>query len=562
MWTDINTSGTLFINGLEPKPTLVCPTLDPTASIQITDALISVYQSRIDAVINQLGKSVMLEFTPIKTDCPNCWTSGAMISTPNGPQQIQDIEPGDYVFSPSGNIRRVNGVFTSRYDGKLFNIKCYGISMPEFMTADHKLPVVRKMRSLYTQRQWIDHDYILTDPCIQLVRAQDIEIGDALIMPNVPHNNNDLKTIYIDGFGDIDCTDDFLNFLGWWLAEGCVHKSKYPREITFCLCASKENEIADYLIDIGRKIFDLKGTKTFRTNADNLLVNFYSTKLTKFLMKFGLYAWNKSIPHNLFVKLSQRQLCILFDAYGMGDGNIYTNSEFSIYSQYSIITTSKILAFQIFECLTRDNLIPSIRYRKGRTTMDGVKHREFWGVVWFPDRKQQKSCVRASNIGKLSMVRDIEQIKSTTIVYNINVDVDHQYIVNGIASKNCTFDMIRGRSRNVYTPGGPVFFDRGRKCPWCKGRGFLETPVQKCIRCLIRWNAKDALDYGISVSRGKNIVRFKTHLYNFDDMVRAEFAISNHDIRDMVELKVRIIKSPIITGLREDRYCISFWEAV
>jgi len=122
--------------------------------------------------------------------------------------------------------------------------------------------------------------------------------------------------------------------------------------------------------------------------------------------------------------------------------------------------------------------------------------------------------------------------------------------------------MIRGRSRNIYRPGGPRPFARGRQCPYCKGRGFLETPVQKCIRCLIRWNAKDSADYGISVMDHKNIVRFKTYLYNFDDLVRAQYAISNYDIMSMVKLRVRLIKQPVIVGLREDRYCISFWELV
>jgi hypothetical protein len=127
---------------------------------------------------------------------------------------------------------------------------------------------------------------------------------------------------------------------------------------------------------------------------------------------------------------------------------------------------------------------------------------------------------------------------------------------------NCSLDVIRKRSTGIYTPGGPRPFARGRQCPYCKGRGSLETPVQKCIRCLIRWNAKDAADYGISVTRGKNIVRFKTYLYNFDDIVRSQFAISNYSIRDMVKLKVKLIKDPIISGLREDRYCVSFWEMV
>jgi len=61
-----------FINGLEPRPALACPALDATASIQIKDSLIRIYQSRIDALINQLGKNVYLEFTPIREPCPNC----------------------------------------------------------------------------------------------------------------------------------------------------------------------------------------------------------------------------------------------------------------------------------------------------------------------------------------------------------------------------------------------------------------------------------------------------------------------------------------------------------
>jgi len=127
---------------------------------------------------------------------------------------------------------------------------------------------------------------------------------------------------------------------------------------------------------------------------------------------------------------------------------------------------------------------------------------------------------------------------------------------------NCEFDKIRNRSLGIYIPGGPRPFVRGRRCPWCKGRGFVETPVRKCIRCLIRWNAKDAIDYGISVERNRNIVRFKTHLANFDDLVRAKFAISNYAIQNLVKLRVKRIKEPVITGLREDRYCISFWESV
>jgi hypothetical protein len=127
---------------------------------------------------------------------------------------------------------------------------------------------------------------------------------------------------------------------------------------------------------------------------------------------------------------------------------------------------------------------------------------------------------------------------------------------------NCEYDTIRNRSTGIYRTGGPRPFKRGRRCPYCKGAGFIETAVNKCIRCLIKWNPRDAANYGISVTRSKNIVKFKTYLYNFDDLVRTKFAISNYDIRNTAELRVRLIKEPIITGLREDRYCVSFWESV
>lgn len=130
------------------------------------------------------------------------------------------------------------------------------------------------------------------------------------------------------------------------------------------------------------------------------------------------------------------------------------------------------------------------------------------------------------------------------------------------ACRNCYFDSIRNRSSGVYIPGGPRPFQNGRKCPWCKGIGFEETPVQKCIKCLIKWNPKDAINYGISVRDYKDIVRFKTFATEFDDLSRAKFATSNYDIQDNLKLNVRLIKSPILVGLRESRYCISFWELI
>ena len=125
---------------------------------------------------------------------------------------------------------------------------------------------------------------------------------------------------------------------------------------------------------------------------------------------------------------------------------------------------------------------------------------------------------------------------------------------------NCLYDVLRKRSNGIYRTGGPRPFKRGRKCPYCKGRGLNETSVEKCIKCLLKWNPKDAENYGISIGQKKGIVRMKTFLTSADDMMQAKTAIANYDINAQMKLNVKLIRGPIPVGLREDRYCISFWE--
>ncbi len=560
-------SGTanLFINGYEARPTPSCPALDPTASIQITDTLINVYQANIDALINQLGKNVYLEFDPIRDPCPNCWTSGTIIYTAQGPKQIQDIECGEYVFSSSGNVCKVIGKLQSIYEGKLFNIRCHGISLPEYITEDHELLVVKELKSMFNKKQWIDCNYTLENPKIERVKAKDIRVGDGLVIPKINNVNKDIDFLEIDGFGKIKCSDDLLEFLGWFLAEGFVHtnkRAKHIREFNFGLCASKEECVADKLIQIGKDIFDLSGKKKFIKNADTLLVSFYSSKLSKFMLKFGHLAQNKRIPYYLFQKLSNRQLGVLFNAYYLGDGT--TNKRTKV---CSYITTSRILAFQFYYYLVNNGFMPFIHYREGNVDKNGTNHREYWTAEWLPNRTRQRAGFKFSNVGDLSIVRKIKTKTGKEIVYNIDVDNDHSYIANSIASKNCTFDPIRKRSTGIYKEppqfsAGPRPFKRGRKCPYCLGRGFLETAVNKCIKCLIKWNPRDVENFGISIVGRKGIVRLKTYLTEADDLMRARTIIVNKDISALMKLRVKLIQGPIPVGLREDRYCISFWELI
>lgn len=125
---------------------------------------------------------------------------------------------------------------------------------------------------------------------------------------------------------------------------------------------------------------------------------------------------------------------------------------------------------------------------------------------------------------------------------------------------NCTQDIISHRSTGIYKLGGPIPFPRGQKCNYCKGVGFLERENAKCLKCLIKWNPKELSNYGISVQKNNGIVRLKTFLTSAPDLIKCKYAIVNHDIENIFKLKVKLVSGPVPVGLREDRFCISFWE--
>jgi hypothetical protein len=79
---------------------------------------------------------------------------------------------------------------------------------------------------------------------------------------------------------------------------------------------------------------------------------------------------------------------------------------------------------------------------------------------------------------------------------------------------------------------------------------------------LTKWNPKDAENFGIAVSQRKGIVRLKTYLTEADDLARARVVFVNHDIASSINLEIKLIQGPNPVGLREDRYCISFWELI
>jgi len=127
--------------------------------------------------------------------------------------------------------------------------------------------------------------------------------------------------------------DDFLEFIGWYIAEGSTNKSGYIINITQTKEEGKK-DIGDCITRLGYK-WHYANDKDFR---------FANKQLYEYLKPLGK-AHEKYIPDE-FMHLSKRQLKILFDAYTKGDGYESRGCK-------GFTTTSKKLADQLQEIVIK-----------------------------------------------------------------------------------------------------------------------------------------------------------------------------------------------------------------
>jgi intein/homing endonuclease len=522
--------------------------------------VVQVIQDSMDDLIELVGTDCRLIYPPAWLPCANCWTGDTMISTPYGPTPIKDINPGDVVYTPFGNTKEVVRTYSREHIGELVKIKCYGISLDSEATTEHKVLAIRKLRNHYTQHQWYNSSKILSKDLLEDIAIGDLEPGDAVFVPIRPPVENDLLVVDLGSeIGIVKCDDDLLYFFGWWIAEGCVSKGKYPRTSSFCLRASREVEIANRLNNICRRIFNTEGKLVFRTDADNLLLTIHSARLARLLLRFGHGAANKSVPEWLWNKLSSRQRNVLLEAYYSGDGNLLNDPTTSVYSRRTVVTISRRLAMQVWEHLQDHNLSPTIGYTKAK-----VGHRQAYRVTWQQDRRQQKSGVRRIEGGILATIKEIEKRVGNVTVYDLEIADEHYYIANGVGVHNCVYDPIGEKSSNTWITGGPIPFDAGAICPMCNGGGKLAVENTFVVTMIVRINPSKwwvKPPFGVQIPDG--MIQTKGYYTDAPRILQSRKMVLQTATEGILRQKYELAGEPIdASNLVQGRYIVCLWNRV
>jgi len=173
-------------------------------------------------------------------------------------------------------------------------------------------------------------------------------------LPNIENYNNNCNLI------DKIKMDDWLNFLGIFIAEGNTQYKKKTRSYIIKISQSKKSkyyhEIEDFIKKLNLNYYISPYGDFFISNK----------QLYSFLKPLGK-SYEKYIPKE-FLQLSPRQLKILWNAIYLGDGTHYSNS-----NTEGISTSSKKLAGNLQELLLKIGYSGDIRLLRKKGTMTYFK---------------------------------------------------------------------------------------------------------------------------------------------------------------------------------------------
>lgn len=431
---------------------------------------------------------VETDWTPaIVSQCEDrCVFAGQPVMTKNGPKLIEDVVPGDVVLTHAGNWRAVTDAWsrsirTNGYTGKTgrrlkTTISYQGAPFDLMVTNDHEVYAKKAdgrigwfeastllpgdylatpkfkgsgLKSIVfpdRHRRWTSDEIaesrrcsVCGDPTIargmcgihyrqwcQQNRLDDGSLPPATGAPNARYTPAPEKII-------VD--DEFLNFCGWYVAEGFSSgrgKSK-GSFVSFSL-HEDERHVADRLAKYAERVFGARSSIYTKPTSRGIELRIYSSDLAEwFHAEFGHGARQKSLPSWIF-DLDESQVKVFFDAYTQGDGHqrATANGEGR---RNSWTTASDTLNDQMVLLAARLGQVPGSTYRapfdriiEGRPTSSGS--------AWVTEYTERDQC------DEQVVWRRVSAVSTTTAkrdekIYDLTVEGDESYVVGWAAVHNC-----------------------------------------------------------------------------------------------------------------------------
>ena len=350
-----------------------------------------------------------------------CFTAGHMVITQRGYVPIEEIVVGDMVVTHKGRLRRV-----VRIGSKIARVgRLSGVGLGEKIscTPDHPFRSV-EWRMQNTKRgnkyERVEH---IGDPSWTAAKDMPGSQWCALTAVSVD------APVMPDG---IDA-DELLYIAGFYLGDGFIRRwaDANKKAVVFGV---NDEKVDRFKARVTQSVSVLRE----RTGPRIVLGN---TAIADWLIEnFGEYSHAKTLPAWV---LAHPQRAALMDGYRDTDGHCTANG-------WRAISVSRALAYGMRDLAQTLGMVASVAFTKVEPTktIEGrkVNQRDYWTVTAFNGETSRKSRIRHGML--LRTVSAFEEVGDET-VFNIEVDEDHSYVLDGVIVHNCQAFSVAGLRKSL-----------------------------------------------------------------------------------------------------------------
>lgn len=380
-------------------------------NIEITHNLVNIQQVK--------GKDLEIvdtdKYEYILTYSFPCVTKNTLVLSEKGYIPFEKLNIGNKVLTKSNTWQRVVKKFDNGVQD-IYMLNAYGTAGIE-CTKEHKFYA----REMYRK----GHKYIRCFKEPKMIHAKDLTtkhyLGIPIIKDEIPFYSNDL---------------DFWYMIGYYLGDGWL--SSKGNDIILACNDKKLNKLKENLnIDKWKYTYNC-GKTCYRFRFSNKIIY-------DFIKKYiDTGSENKHIPIEI-LNLPKKQLMSLYKGYLDSDGCI-------INEKHQFSTTNENMAYSfvsiIHKLFKRPASIYKIKVNPKKEIQGRIVNQKDWYQIRFKLTKNKQDKAFYENDYIWFPFKSLTYLRKDN-VYNMEIENDHSYIINGLVSANCQDLSLAGKGKGM-----------------------------------------------------------------------------------------------------------------
>ena len=381
-----------------------------------------------------------------------CFVAGTMVLTPSGYQAIETLKIGDEVITHTGDIRKVTAI--GNKEAATGEVKIIGLPIIR-CTGNHPFYSISTKRD--NRRKSDTYGQQIPDGEYEFKAIED-SVGRYAGRIKAKCFAAHIPCVYQA------TPNDVMELAGWYIGDGYIRRWTGKSKKAVIIAAVCERKIKQFTERFDGVIKYSIGTRDGKITITN-------TVLADWLIEnFGEKSQCKRIPYWLYASELKNSF---IDGYEKTDGN------HRVCGTIRITTTSAALAYGIADLYESASVTFTKRKPKHRICGRMVSQSDTY-TVNKTNRKTPKTQMRRGRYA--SLIGGWKNDGAIRTVYNITVDGEHSYIVNGLAVHNCQGFSVAGKQGGLNDPRSRLCLSYCRLLETMRPRWFVWENVPGVFR--------------------------------------------------------------------------------